>query len=109
MAPTPSYVGPCTTSPCRLGTRLQDVYHPAEGLQRPHGGCPAVVCFWDFPPPGVMVARAVHFVPPLTEEPRWEMFPPGHLPEGFTRTAAVSIPTVAQPACDLPVPNRLDL
>ncbi len=49
--------------------------HPAEGLQRPHGGCPPVVCFWDFPPPGVTVAREVHFVPPLTEEPRWEMFP----------------------------------
>jgi hypothetical protein len=56
--------------------RLKPCTDPATppALPRVRGRPPAAVRFWDFPPPGAVAARRVHFAPELPAEPRREPF-----------------------------------
>ncbi len=51
-------------------------------LPRVRGRPPAAVRFRDFPPPGAVAARWVHFAPEQPAEPLREPFSPG-MPPGF--------------------------
>ncbi len=56
--------------------RLKPCMDPAAppALPRVRGRPPAAVRFRDFPPPGAVAARRVHFAPELPAEPRREPF-----------------------------------
>ena len=79
--------------------------YPGHGAARP----PAAVRFRDFPPPGAVAARRVHFAPELPAEPRREPFSPGTPPGVFARPAAVLDHAAARPARSRRAPSRLDL
>ncbi len=89
--------------------RLKPCMDPAAppALPRVWGSLPAAVRFWDFPPPGAVVARRVHFQ--LPAEPRREPFSPGTPPGVFARPAAVLDHTAALPARNHRALSRLDL
>jgi hypothetical protein len=90
--------------------RLKLCSSPTALLAQPRPrGRPPIVHFRDLSPPVIMSACRVHFSPPRKEEPRWELFLPGHLPGGFAHPAAVLAPTVTRPAHNHWAPNRLDL
>ncbi len=66
-------------------------------LPRVRGRPPAAVRFRDFPPPGAVAARQVHFAPELPAEPLGEPFSPGTPPGVFARPSAVLDQTAARP------------
>ncbi len=71
--------------------KLKPCTDPAAppALPRAQGRPPGAVRFRDFPPPGAVAARRVHFAPELPAEPRREPFSPGTPPGVFARPAAV--------------------
>jgi hypothetical protein len=91
--------------------RLKPCMDPAAPPAPPRvrGRPPAAVRFRDFPPPGAMAARRVHFAPELPAEPRREPFSPGTPPGVFARPAAVLDHSAARLAHNRRAPSRLDL
>jgi hypothetical protein len=91
--------------------RLKPSTDPTASPAQPRvWGClPVTVRFRDFPPPGAVAARQVHFAPRQPAEPRREQFPPGTSPGVFAWPAAVLDHTAARPARNRRVPSRLDL